>query len=167
MKTFSRVLAMLLACAMLLGLGMTTACADNCYEMLKYTFSVEDNGDFAWLGQGMLVEGEEPENPENDAVFFYISFNGGKASVIGRNADGKPETCMWLEADEGELLLASIQVASSYQDLSTYLDQCNGLVMVLDTGDEADTVYITNAEEAEAYVTLLLEALEAMTVPAE
>ena len=68
MKTFYRLLAMLLACTLLLGLGMTAACADTCYEMIKYTFSVEDNGEFAWLGQGTLVPGEEPENPEEPDV---------------------------------------------------------------------------------------------------
>ena len=47
MKCFPRLLALALACALLLGLGMTAACADTCYEMIKYTFSVEDNGDFA------------------------------------------------------------------------------------------------------------------------
>ena len=34
---------------------------------------MEGNGDFAWLGQGTLVPGEEPDDPENYPVFFVIA----------------------------------------------------------------------------------------------
>ena len=160
MKLFTRFAAMLLACILLMSFSMTAACADTCYEMLKYTFSVEDNGDFAWLGQGMLVEGEEPENPEQDAVFFYVSFASGYASVIGRNAEGEPESCLWMEADPVNLLLASMQVAGSYEMLAGNLDQCTELVLVLEGNADAEPVYIASAEDANTYVTLMQEALE-------
>lgn len=160
MKLFTRLLAMTLACVLLLGLGMTTACADTCYEMLKYTFSVEDNGDFAWLGQGMLVEGEEPEDAEQDSVFFVVDFGSGYASVLGRNAEGAPESCMWLEAQPQELLLASMQVAGSYEILAAELDQCTSLVMILELGEEEGRAYVTNAEEAQLYLTQMQEAME-------
>ena len=160
MKTFYRLLAMLLACTLLLGLGMTAACADTCYEMIKFTFSVEDNGDFAWLGQGTLVPGEEPDDPENYPVFFVIAFDSGYASVLGLNAEGQPESCLWMEPDPAELLLASVQVAASYEELAGSLDQCTGLVMILDAGDDAEPLYISNAEEAQAYLTMMQAALE-------
>lgn len=160
MKLFTRLLAMMLACALLLGLGMTAASADTCYEMIKYTFSVEENGDFAWLGQGMLVEGEEPENAEQDAVFFVVDFESGFASVIGRNDEGEPESCMWLEAEPADLLLASVQVAASYETLAGALDQCNQLVIVLESGEEDGRVYVASPEDAQAYLTLMQEAME-------
>lgn len=160
MKLTTRFAAMALAIVLVLGLGMTAACADSCYEMLKYTFSVEDNGDFAWLGQGMLVEGKEPESPEQDAVFFVVDFGSGYASVIGRNSEGQPESCLWMETEPSELLLASMQVAGSYDILASSLDQCVELVMILESGQEQGAVYITNAEEAQAYLTQMQEALE-------
>lgn len=160
MKLTTRFAAMVLAIVLLLSLGMTAASADSCYEMLKYTFSVEDNGDFAWLGQGMLVEAKEPEDPAQDAVFFVVDFGSGYASVIGRNMEGLPESCMWMEAEPSELLLASMQVAGSYEILASSLDQCTELVMILESGAEQGCVYITNAEEAQAYLTQMQEALE-------
>lgn len=166
MKCFPRLLALALACALLLGLGMTAASADTCYEMIKYTFSVEENGDFAWLGQGMLVAGEEPETEEQDAVFFVVDFGSGYASVIGRNAEGAPESCMWLEAQPAELLLASMQVAGSYEILAAELDQCTELVIILESGEEQGRVYIASAGDAQAYLTLMQEAME-NAVPAE
>ena len=160
MKLTTRFAAMVLAIVLLLSLGITAASADSCYEMIKYTFSVEENGDFAWLGQGMLVAGQEPENPEQDAVFFVVDFGTGYASVVGRNSEGVPESCMWLEAEPTELLLASMQVAGSYEALASSLDQCTELVMILESGEEQGCVYITNAEEAQAYLTQMQEALE-------
>ena len=159
MKTFYRLLAMLLACTLLLGLGMTAACADTCYEMIKYTFSVEDNGEFAWLGQGTLVPGEEPENPEDYPVFFVIAFDSGYASVLGLNAQSQPESCLWMEPDPSELLLASVQVAASYEELAGSLDECTGLVIILDAGEDVEPLYISRAEEAQAYLTLMQTAL--------
>lgn len=160
MKLFTRLVAMALAAMLVLGLGMTAASADTCYEMLKYTFSVEDNGDFAWLGQGMLVEGEEPETEEQDAVFFVVDFGSGYASVIGRNAEGAPESCMWLEAEPAELLLASMQVAGSYEILAAELDQCTELVIILESGEEQGHIYIASAEDAQTYLTLMQETME-------
>ena len=160
MKLFTRLLAMTLACALLLSLGMTAACADTCYEMIKYTFSVEENGDFAWLGQGMLVAGEEPEDPAQDAVFFVVDFSSGYASVLGRNAEGKPESCLWMEAEPAELLLSSVQVAASYETLASALDQCTELVIILESGEEDGRVYIASAGDAQAYLTLMQEAME-------
>lgn len=159
MKTFYRLLAMLLACTLLLGLGMTAACADTCYEMIKFTFSVEDNGDFAWLGQGTLMPGDEPKDPANNPVFFVIAFDSGYASVIGLNASGEPENCLWLEPDPAELLLASVQVAASYEELSGSLDQCTQLVIILDAGEDAEPLYIASAEDAQAYLTMMQDAL--------
>ena len=160
MKWFTRLAAMMLATMLVLALGMTAASADTCYEMLKYTFSVEDNGDFAWLGQGMLVEGEEPETEEQDAVFFVVDFSSNYASVIGRNAEGEPESCMWLEAQPADLLLASMQVAGSYEVLAAELDQCTELVIILESGEEQGRVYIASPEDAQAYLTLMQEAME-------
>lgn len=165
MKMITRLAAMMLACILLLSLGMTAACADTCYEMIKFTFSVEDNGDFAWLGQGMLVEDDEPESEEENAVFFVVDFDSGYASVIGRNAQGAPESCLWMEAEASQLLLATVQLAASYEQLSEYLDQCNQLVMVLESGEEDGRIYIASPEDAQAYLTLMQEALVGLETP--
>lgn len=159
MNKFARLLALALVCALTLGFA-AAAQADTCYETLKYTFSIEDNGDFAWLGQGTLVPGEESETDSGDSVFFYISFEGSYASVIGRNADGQPESCLWMEADPAELLLASVQVAASYEQLCEYLDDCTELVLVLDSGEEDARIYVASPEDAEAYLKLMQAALE-------
>lgn len=159
MNKYYRLLAMLLACALLLGLA-PTACADTCYETLKYTFSMEDNGDFAWLGQGMLLPGEEPEDATQNAIFFYISFESGYATVMGRNAAGEPESCMWLEAEPAQLLLASVQVAASYELLAEMMDQCDELVLVLDNGEEAHRIYIASPEDAQVYLQMMQTTLD-------
>lgn len=156
MNKFLRLLA--LVCALLLGLA-PAAMADTCYETLKYTFSIEDNGEFAWLGQGMLVPGEETEEEERNAVFFYVNFESGYASVIGRNADGAPESCMWMEADPAELLLSTVQVAASYEQLCEYLDECKELVLVLDSGEDTEQIYVASPEDAQAYLTLMQAAM--------
>ncbi len=158
MKYLSRLLALVLG--LMLILGAAPALADTCYETLKYTFSSDDNGDFGWLGQGMLVESEAVEDPEKDAVFFYVSFDRGYASVVGRNAEGQPETCMWMEAEPADLLMAAVQVAASYETLNGYVDQCTQLVLVISTDAEAEPVYITDAENAQAFIDLILSAME-------
>jgi hypothetical protein len=50
--------------------------------------------------------------------------------------------------------------AASYEALASSLDQCTELVMILESGEEQGCVYITNAEEAQAYLTQMQEALE-------
>jgi hypothetical protein len=65
-----------------------------------------------------------------------------------------------MEAEPSEMLLASMQVAGSYDVLASSLDQCTELIMILESGQEQGTVYITNAEEAQAYLTQMQEALE-------
>ncbi len=166
MNKFARLMALALVCAMAMGL-VTVAHADTCYEMLKYTFSIEDNGDFAWLGQGTLVPGEEPAEESSNAVFFYVSFESGYASVIGRNAEGEPESCLWMEANPADLLLASVQVAASYDQLTEALDQCTELVLVLESGEESEMIYIASSEDAQAYLTLLQSAMENMAAEVE
>lgn len=157
MNKFARLMALALVCALLLGMA-PAALADTCYETLKYTFSIEDNGDFAWLGQGMLVPGEE-SGEEREAVFFYVNFESGYASVIGRNAEGEPESCMWMEADPAELLLSTVQVAASYEQLCEYLDECKELVLVLDSGEDSEQIYVASPEDAQAYLTLMQAAM--------
>lgn len=163
MNKFARLLVLVLACTLLLGL-IAPAHADTCYETLKYTFSMEDNGDFAWLGQGVLMPGEESTETEEDFVFFYISFADGYASVIGRNAQGQPESCMWLEPEPANLLLASVQVAMGYEQLIEYLDECTGLVLLLDSGTENERIYIASPEDATAYLTMIQAASEAAPI---
>ena len=115
----------------------------------------------------MLVPGEEPDSEDKNAVFFYISFESGYASVIGRNAEGEPESCIWLEAEPAELLLASVQVAASYEQLCEYLDECTELVLVLESGEESELIYIASPADAEAYLTLMQAALSGEPLEAE
>ena len=62
--------------------------------------------------------------------------------------------------DPVNLLLASMQVAGSYEMLAGNLDQCTELVLVLEGNADAEPVYIASAEDANTYVTLMQEALE-------
>ena len=134
MNRFFRLMALVLVCALLLALA-PAALADSCYESLKNTFSIEENGEFAFLGPVMLLDDETLTGGEVNGVFFHVFFSEGYATLVGRNAEGQPETSIWIEPDNGELLLACIQVAASYEVLCSALDECETLVLIMELED--------------------------------
>lgn len=166
-----RLVALTLVCALLVGL-CSVACADTCYESLKNTFSIEENGDFAFLGPVMLLNDEDLAGDEVNGVFFHVFFSEGYATLVGRNAEGQPETSIWIEPDNGELLLACIQVAASYEVLCSALDECETLVLIMELGEEIGSLAITNPEDANAFLAMIQselggEDIVAVPVPQE
>lgn len=166
-----RLLALTLVCALMLCLA-PAALADTCYESLKNTFSIEENGDFAFLGPVMLLNDEELAGEEVNAVYFHVFFTEGYATLVGRNAEGQPETSVWIEPDPGELLLACIQVAASYEVLCESLDECETLMLIMELGEEVGNICIASPEDAQAFLMLIQselggEEIVAVPVPEE
>lgn len=158
MNKLFRLMAVALVCALLLGLA-PAALADTCYESLKNTFSIEENGDFAFLGPVMLLNDETLTSEEVNGVFFHVFFTDGYATLVGRNTDGQPEVSVWIEPDPGELMLACVQVAASYEVLCTSLDQCDKLTLIMELGEEVGNISIASPEDAQAFLLLIQSEL--------
>ncbi|MBR4067096.1 MAG: hypothetical protein IKK08_00545 [Clostridia bacterium] len=158
MNKLFRLTAVALVCALLLSLA-PAALADTCYESLKNTFSIEENGDFAFLGPVMLLNDETLTSEEVNGVFFHVFFTDGYATLVGRNADGQPEVSVWIEPDPGELMLACVQVAASYEVLCTSLDQCDKLTLIMELGEEVGNISIASPEDAQAFLMLIQSEL--------
>lgn len=160
-----RLVALTLVCALLMSL-CSVACADTCYESLKNTFSIEENGEFAFLGPVMLLNDETLTSEEVNGVFFHVFFTDGYATLVGRNAEGQPEVSVWIEPDPGELMLACVQVAASYEALSTALDQCDNLTLIMELGEEVGNISISSPEDAQAFLMLIQSELNGEDVVA-
>lgn len=167
MNRFFRLMALVLVCALLLALA-PAALADSCYESLKNTFSIEENGEFAFLGPVMLLDDETLTSGEVNGVFFHAFFTEGYATLVGRNADGQPEVSVWIQPDPGELMLACVQVAASYEALCTALDQCDKLTLIMELGEEIGNISIASPDDAQAFLMLIQSELngeEMVAVP--
>lgn len=154
MNKFYRLLALALVCALVLTFA-PAALADTCYETLKNTFSVEDNGEFAYLGLVMLLNDKAFASEEVNGVYFHAFFTEGYATLVGRNAEGVPEICIWMQPDPNELLLACVQVAASYEVLSSSLDHCDSLTLIMELGEEVGNVGIASPEDAQAFLEMI------------
>ncbi len=150
-----KLLAMLLALILMMGVCMTTAQADGCYELLKLIYEDQEDDTFVYLGQGQKYD----PNTDTDSVFFVVDAANGNVGVTGLNGAGKPEGYAWINVNTGDSLLAFMQFCIGYELLLDYVDECDGLVGAIFLTEDGDPYIVNSKSSADNFVDAVREVV--------
>ncbi len=155
MKKATRLLAVLLVLVLMLGVCVTTAQADDCYEGIKTLFSKPNEYAEICLGEGFYFD----TDVDSSSVYFIANVEKGHVGVTGINARGQQEGYAWANLDAYDTLMAFIDFCLNYDVLVEELDDCQKLVGGLKLREDSDTIIVDSVDMAYAVVEAIYEDL--------
>ncbi len=148
-----KLLAMLLALVLMMGVCLTTAQADTCYELMKLAYEDPENDTFVYLGKGHTFE----TDVNTDNVYFVVNAVKGHVGVTGLNANGQPEGYAWTDVSSGDALMAFVEFCIGYETLDGYRDECSALVGGIYLSEDGDPIIVDSKAKADTFLEAVMQ----------
>lgn len=146
MKTMKRLIACILSICLFCGYAVPAG-ADDCYEILKYSFNgalSEDDPEAA----GKSI----PCDLDSLSVLLYYDPDYQQLVLYGRNSSGEAEITSWENITEASALMMLYVISMNWDLFESYLDDGSHLEIGVHGENEERNYAIGSAENAAQFI---------------